>query len=182
MKLSDIRLRRAALSSDGVWIEDVPDMPGFSVRVRALSSPAAVALQDSLAMQIIAGRHRRIKSTPVEVMDYLSARRLIDVCVTDWKGLEAPVDETGLPCFDPEKIVTETTVNYSAAALEAILLEPAPDGVIVTEPAPGAAAQRFTTPDGKQARGEMLIFLRALTAAASIAERPDEDAEKNGEA
>lgn len=178
MRLLSLKTNERA-AKDGDWVGDLPGFEGFRVRLRPLSCDAAIAYQDRLQTEVFGRRGaRRLKSYPPEVLAYVQAKTLIDVCVSDWAGLDVPVDAAGAVAFDPREIVAERQIPYSKEALAAILLEAADGGEIVTDPPPGEEPRRFRTPDGLRPRAAMREFLGVLVAAAALS-ADDPETEKN---
>lgn len=178
MRLLSLKTNERA-AKEGDWVGDLAGFEGFRVRVRPLSCDAAIAYQDRLQTEVFGRKGaRRLKSYPPEVLAYVQAKTLIDVCVSDWSGLDVPVDAGGAVTFDPGKIAAERQIPYSQEALAAILLEAAEGGEIVTDPPPGEEPRRFRTPDGMKPRAAMRDFLGGLVAAAALS-ADDPEAEKN---
>ena len=177
----------AAATRSGDWVGDLPELDGFRVKLKPLDSNAAMAAASQLYEQVLGRKGaRKLNRMPPELVAYVHARTLIDVCVADWEGLAVPVDAAGKPALDGGA-VDEKELPFSRELIEAILLEPAEGGKIVTDPAPGEAERKFKTPDGRQARESMRGFLNALVLAAGRVNEPDdeeedEDGEKNASA
>lgn len=180
MRLHKIKINeRAAL--DGDWIDDLPGFEDYAVHIRSLDCPAALAYQRDLFKKVL-GRQksRKDRDIPPEILDYVNAKTLIDVCVSDWKNVSLPIDKDGAVTFDDDAVVSEREFPFAKETLETVLLEPAPDG-IVTQPAPGQDAKAFYTPDRKRARFSMREFIYINVIAAERVSAPeDKAAEKNG--
>ena len=177
MKLISLQTdENAALNGD--WIGDLPGMGDFEVFTKSLDCPAAAAYQTELARALGRKmRSRKSRDIAPEVNQYISAKTLIDICITDWKNLEVPVDAAGAVTFDPKRIVAEKALPFTKEALESILLEDAPGGKIRTQPSPGRKGETISTPDRKQARFAMRDFLSILVIAADRVAAPAEEEE-----
>ena len=174
MKLIDLaQSKEAAL--DGDWVGDLPAMGDFRVKIRSLACPAAnayrTALYKTLGQKL---RTRKSRDVATEIHHYVDTRTLIDVCVLDWAGLEIPLDAGGRFTLDPAAIRRHEPAAFSRELLADILLEDAPSGRIVTQPAPNARAEEIRTPDGRQARFAMSDFLGVLLIAADRVSAPDD--------
>lgn len=170
MRLSKLKTNARAML-DGEWIDDLPGMENFRVRLKSLDAGAGQSYAETLTRALI-GRRGSRSGLPAEVAYYINAKTLIEVCVLDWSGLQVPVDAAGAVTFG-DAVAAEEDRPYSKALLEEILLEPALDGEIVTDPPPGETPKKFKTPDGKQFRAEMRDFLSSLVLASNQLVDPD---------
>lgn len=179
MRLAKWKINETA-ANDGDWIRDLDGFEDFAIHTRSMDCMAAINYQRKLSKQLMGrARTRRDKDIPPEILDYINAKTLIDVCADNWENAILPVDENGAICFDDGKIDGERAFPFSAETLSIVLLEDADDG-IVTQPAPGGAAQVFYPKDKKKARYAMRDFLYQLVEAADRVSAPDDKAtEKN---
>lgn len=174
MRLSDSKLDEKR-AKDGDWVEHLPGFGDFAVKTKSVTRGAALAFQRALVTQTLGRKARALTATPSEVLDYANARTLSEKCVIDWRNLEAQVNAAGDVALD-DPHAEEKPVAFSKAALEAILLEPAPDGRIATEATDASPAMSFQSPCGRRARYATRDFLLALlTAAARVDEAPVTD-------
>ncbi|MBY0421855.1 MAG: hypothetical protein K2Q06_06090 [Parvularculaceae bacterium] len=167
---------------EGDWQRDIDGLPGFAVRLKSLSCDAALAYQDRLNRALFgAKRYAKVKGYPPEVMAYLQARTLVDVCLADWTGLDVPVDADGRLCFDPARVVGEKALPFSPELAAEILLEESEDGGIWTSPPPGEKPRFYPTPDFRRAREDMRDFIATLaqvSLATAAIDDEDDDAKK----
>lgn len=180
MRLAKWKINETA-ANDGDWIGDLDGFEDFAIHTRSMDCNAARSYQRKLSKQIMGrARTRRDKDIPPEILDYINAKTLIDVCADNWRNAILPVDADGAICFDDDRISDEKEFSFTAETLAIVLLEDAPDG-IVTQPEPGKSSQIFHTADKKKSRGSMRDFLYQLVEAADRVSAPDDKAaEKNG--
>ena len=157
MKMSTMKANAGAL--DGEWMGNLDGFGDFEVKIRSLDCPQADAYTQKL-FRVILGRRatRRDKDLPPAVRDYVYARTLIDICVTDWRNWQ---DDDG------------NEVPYNPAELEAFLLKDAPEGIKV-------GARVYRTPDGKAYNFEGKFLYNELLAKAQAVDVRDEDEDEDG--
>lgn len=155
MKISNMKANLNALSGEWMKPEGFDD---FEVKIRSLDCPESQALQQKLFREVL-GRSatRRDKTVPGEVLDYVYARVLSEICVIDWRNAE---DDAGAP------------QPFSAEALGAILLRDAPDGLVIKI---GKTTRTLTTPDKKAFNFEGRILQDELLRLAQLVNRRDDD-------
>lgn len=159
MKLSSLKIDAKA-SLDGAWVREIDGFGPFGVFTRSISCPQAERYQTELYMQILGRRtSRKDKTIPPEVREYVQAKTLIEVCVLDWENAE---DEAGAP------------LPFSKAALEALLLVDAPDGIASVDPK--TKKRRLYFPADKKAFNYELrpLYLGLVGAALDCDEAPDD--------
>lgn len=159
---------------DGDWITDIPQFEDVAIFTRSLDCPAANNYSFDMIRKTLGRKQsRKAGSTPLDVLNYANSKTLIEICVSDWKNVELPVDADGKITFDPNAVVEEREVPFSKEALETLLLEDAPKDGIRVEGAPGDPVAHYKTPDGKQARFAMREVFNAFSWAANQVSFPE---------
>lgn len=160
---------------DGDWIGGLAGYGDFRVRIRSLDCPAARRYQRQLYRAILGDLGSRAAGgAPDEVMDYVTAKTLIEVCVIDWDNATATYDASGklsLAGGEPGPL------PYSREALEAFLLESS--DFITTRGVNGAPGKSFKSPDGRRFNYAFRPLMTALEDAARRAGYADEDEDPN---
>lgn len=107
MELSSIR-RNAAAAAEGRWVDDIPSMPGLRLRVRGLTSLAAVKCRRKLERQVEKKDRERGGGFKPEAEQRITREVLAEAVLLEWDG----VKEGGKP------------VPYSEERARQLLLDP----------------------------------------------------------
>jgi hypothetical protein len=119
MKLSAIKID-PALSEQGDWVENIPDLPGIRIKARGNNSDYR-ALEAKLVREI--PRAERIEGVSPKEQDRIASQLLLQTVVLDVEGLE---DDDGKPLaytrelgaqllLDPEFRVFQAGAAYAGA-------------------------------------------------------------------
>lgn len=125
MEISSLK-RNAAAAAEGRWVGDIPSMPGLRLRVRGLTSPAAVASRRKKERQVERKDRERGGGFKPEVEQRITREVLHEAILLDWDGLTnegQPVpydpDFAGQLLLDPDFDAFAGAVTWAAAALDA---------------------------------------------------------------
>ena len=120
MKLSAIKID-PALTEQGDWVEDIPDLPGIRIKARGTNNSDYRALEAKLVREI--PRAERIEGVPPKEQDRIAGQLLLQTVVLDVEGLEdddgktlAYTRELGATLLlDPEFRVFQAGAPYAGA-------------------------------------------------------------------
>ena len=110
-----------ALSEQGDWVENIPDLPGIRIKARGTNNSDYRALEAKLVREI--PRAERIEGVPPKEQDRIAGQLLLQTVVLDVEGLE---DDDGAPLrytrelgakllLDPEFRVFQAGAAYAGA-------------------------------------------------------------------
>jgi hypothetical protein len=85
MKLSAMKID-PALSEQGDWVENIPDLPGIRIKARGTNNSDYRALEAKLVREI--PRAERIEGVSPQEQDRIAGRLLLETVVLDVEGLE----------------------------------------------------------------------------------------------
>ena len=85
MKLSAMKID-PALSEQGDWVENIPDLPGIRIKARGTNNSDYRALEAKLVREI--PRAERIEGVSPKEQDRIAGRLLLETVVLDVDGLE----------------------------------------------------------------------------------------------
>lgn len=91
--------RNSAAAADGRWVDDIPSMPGVRLRVRGLTSMAAVNSRRQKERRVERKDRERGGGFKPEVEQRLSREVLHEAVLLDWDGL---TDGAAPLPYDPE--------------------------------------------------------------------------------
>jgi hypothetical protein len=120
MKLSAMKID-PALSEQGDWVENIPDLPGIRIKARGTNNSDYRALEAKLVREI--PRAERIEGVSPKEQDRIAGQLLLQTVVLDVEGLE---EEDGAPIkytrelgatllLDPEFRVFQAGAAYAGA-------------------------------------------------------------------
>lgn len=120
MEISSIR-RNAAVAAKGMWVGDIPGMPGVELEVRGLSSLAAINCRRKLERQVEKKDRERGGGFKPEVEQRITRQVLHEAILLNWRGLTdggKPLDYTpefaGQLLLDPNYDVFAGAVTWAA--------------------------------------------------------------------
>jgi hypothetical protein len=110
-----------ALSEQGDWVENIPDLPGIRIKARGSNNSDYRALEAKLVREI--PRAERIEGVSPKEQDRIAGQLLLQTVVLDVEGLE---EEDGTPIkytrelgakllLDPEFRVFQAGAAYAGA-------------------------------------------------------------------
>ena len=120
MKLSAIKID-PALTEQGDWVENIPDLPGIRIKARGTNNSDYRALEARLVREI--PRAERIEGVSPKEQDRIAGQLLLQTVVLDVEGIE---DDDGKPLaytrelgakllLDPEFRVFQAGAAYAGA-------------------------------------------------------------------
>ena len=120
MKLSAMKID-PALSEQGDWVENIPDLPGIRIKARGTNNSDYRALEAKLVREI--PRAERIEGVAPKEQDRIAGQLLLQTVVLDVEGLE---DDDGTPLtysrelgakllLDPEFRVFQAGTAYAGS-------------------------------------------------------------------
>jgi hypothetical protein len=122
MKLSAIKID-PALSEQGDWVENIPDLPGIRIKARGTNNSDYRALEAKLVREI--PRAERIEGVSPKEQDRIAGQLLLQTVVLDVEGLEdddnkplAYTRELGAKLLlDPEFRVFQAGAAYAGSII-----------------------------------------------------------------
>jgi len=93
MKLSAMKID-PALSEQGDWVENIPDLPGIRIKARGTNNSDYRALEAKLVREI--PRAERIEGVSPKEQDRIAGQLLLQTVVLDVEGLEDDDDNKPL--------------------------------------------------------------------------------------
>ncbi len=95
MLLSDVRVDPLRIE-EGAWVDNLPELPDFRVKVRGANNKDWKKLQTRLLQSI--PRHKRIAGQfDPEEIDRINAILLLETSLLDWSGLTMAVGGEPIP-------------------------------------------------------------------------------------
>lgn len=129
MEISSLK-RNAAAAAEGRWVGDIPSMPGLRLRVRGLSSPAAVACRRKKERQVERKDRERGGGFKPEIEQRIAREVLHEAILLEWDGLTdegAPVtfdaDLAGQILLDPDFDAFAGAVTWAASVVDSDTVE-----------------------------------------------------------
>lgn len=86
MDIASIK-RNSKLAEDGVWVDDIPGMPGLRLRVRGLSSPTAIATRSRLERGVARKDRNHDGTLKPKASREIAGKILFESVLLDWDGL-----------------------------------------------------------------------------------------------
>lgn len=86
MEISNFK-RNAAAAAEGRWVDDIPTAPGLHLRVRGLTSPAAIACRRKKERQVEKKDCERGGGFKPDVEQRINREVLHEAVLLEWDGL-----------------------------------------------------------------------------------------------
>lgn len=87
MKISQIKKAGAAIN-EGAWVDNIPGLPGVSLKVCGNSNPKARTIAAEMISALPRGKRNH------EDLSKIERRQIVEVLLVDWKGIS---DDNGDP-------------------------------------------------------------------------------------
>lgn len=117
--------RNSAAAADGRWVDDIPSMPGVRLRVRGLTSLAAVNCRRIKERRVERKDRERGGGFKPEVEQRLAREVLHEAVLLDWDGLtdggvvlQYSEELAGQFLLDPDFDAFAGAVTWAAAAVD----------------------------------------------------------------
>lgn len=105
-----LKARSSSALDEGKWVQ-VPDVPGWEIRVRPWSAYAAQELQADL-LDALSDEIRAKPRLPYRVAKDIETKVILGVCLVDWRGVDEAYSQEAA-----EKILTDPELRWGRRAI-----------------------------------------------------------------